>query len=372
MHLDYNLLNILVLFGAIQGFILCILIYPKLKINKKGALFFLLFLFSLAFHNLMYALLDMDVFRYYRPLHVFPFPYKWLIGPAFYFYVKYQFESPSSKSWFKRQWYLFLPAGLYLIVRLYWFGVAAWENSYRITGAVVDSGYFRIQEFFVLFFNLFLLWECKRFLTKRELHSSYKSNDKRAVRVWLNRITYFSLFITIASLLLFSIDLIIHGGKETFAFIYPQLLLNALFIYWVGFMGFTQSQHFFNKIETRPLTKKENPLLAHKLQTALNGEVYCDPNITLNSLSVQLQVSPKELSRYINATYDTNFSEFLNHFRVEKVKALLTQEEHKKYTLLSLAETAGFKSKSTFYAAFKKATGLTPSAFQKEHRPTQN
>jgi len=44
---------------------------------------------------------------------------------------------------------------------------------------------------------------------------------------------------------------------------------------------------------------------------------------------------------------------------------LLANDNTKQYTILSIAYEAGFNSKSTFYSAFKKHVGMTPSGFRK-------
>jgi AraC-like DNA-binding protein len=54
----------------------------------------------------------------------------------------------------------------------------------------------------------------------------------------------------------------------------------------------------------------------------------------------------------------------MNGFRVEEVKRRLASSSHDSANLLDLAFEAGFSSKSTFNAAFKKLTGLTPSAYK--------
>lgn len=330
---------------------------------------FLLFLFSLAFLNMMYAFLDLNLFQYYRPLHVFPFPYKWLIGPAFYFYIKNQFVDSNEKPFHKREWLLFIPAILYGCARLYWFIISVSENSYRITKVIVDSNYFRIQEFGYLLYTIILGVLAFTFLIKKKVAISNQSKTSKTIG-WLMGFIILFTVMHIIGLLLFSIDLIIHNGQETFQFLYPNLIINVAFIYWIGIIGFTKPKHLFNvfKIENRAKTAILKREITEKLNTAIHkNEVYKNPNLTLEQLALTIEISPRELSKYINEIHQMNFSEFLNFHRIEKVKALLTSPDSKKYKILTLAEDAGFSSKSSFNAIFKKMAGVTPSSYKKQH-----
>ena len=366
MSLDYNLFNIIILFGAIQGFILCIFLNQKRNTNPQSVNFFLLFLFSLAFFNLIYALLDMDLFKYYRPLHMFPFPYKWLIGPGFYFYIKYQFPAPADKPvYHRREWYLLAPAVVYLFLRTYWFSIAVKENSYRITQVVVESNFFRIHEYFFLFFTLYMGIASLRFLNKNR--EKVISKSAPALN-WLSQFSRVFIGITFIDILLYTFDLVMHSGIETFGFYYATLIINAAFIYWIGFRGFTRSHLFFNKFkyagDGSGVTASD---ISVKLEQCIREKkVYLNPNFSLSDLSRELAITPKELSKHINDTLGMNFSEYINMHRVEEVKQLMTSEDASKYTLVSLSEKAGFSSKSSFNAAFKKITGMTPTAYKKK------
>ena len=369
MELNYNLLNILILFGAIQGYILCVYIYQKKQINKGSVLMFVLFLFSLAFLNMMYAYLDLNIFKYYRPLHMFPFPYKWLIGPAFYFYIKNQFVVRNEKPFHQKEWFLFIPAIIYGCVRLYWFSISVSENSYRITQVIVESNYFRIQEVVFLLYNIILGLLSLRFLSSKKRAAKNQFKIKKAIG-WLKGFIILFTCIHFIALTLYIIDLIIHNGQETFIFLYPNLIINVAFIYWIGFIGFTKPKYLFNVIKidngnTQDDIKKE---LAEKVNHAINNDkVYKNPNLTLAELALRIETSPKDLSKYINEVHQMNFSEYLNFHRIEKVKELLKSSDAKKYTLVTLAEDAGFSSKSSFNATFKKMVGMTPSAYKKKH-----
>ena len=60
-----------------------------------------------------------------------------------------------------------------------------------------------------------------------------------------------------------------------------------------------------------------------------------------------------------------NFFDFVNRYRVEEVKQCLSNPAKDKDNIVTLALDAGFNSKSAFYAAFKKLTGMTPNQFKK-------
>ncbi len=363
MILDYNILNILILFGAIQGFILCFFIYKRDKQHKTATSFFILFLFSLAFYNFIYAFIDMDLFRYYRPLHMFPFPYKWLIGIGFYFYIKNQLKSEQQISIHKKEWYLFLPAIIYGLIRLYWFGIAIKENSFRITQVIMDSNFFRIHEFVYLFFTIIICLKALQFINRQ---SKTLSKQQQKNIKWLKTFSYVYLTVLIFNLSIYSVDLIIHKGTETFFYLYPTLIANVAFIYWIGYIGFTKPNLIITDIKSPLITSFKNDNLAKKLDYEIETlEVYTNQTLSISELSKKLNVNAKELSNYINDVHNMNFSEYLNYHRVLKTKELIKSPEAKKYTLVTLANKAGFNSKSSFNAAFKKVTGITPSQYRK-------
>lgn len=51
-------------------------------------------------------------------------------------------------------------------------------------------------------------------------------------------------------------------------------------------------------------------------------------------------------------------------FRVNDSKEMLLNPEYSNYSTEGIAKSVGFNSKSSFYTAFKKNTGLTPAEFK--------
>jgi len=68
----------------------------------------------------------------------------------------------------------------------------------------------------------------------------------------------------------------------------------------------------------------------------------------------------------MNAHAGSNFPDYINKYRVKEAKKLLGDNNFSAYTIVAIGLECGFNSKSTFYYAFKKFTGLTPTAYRKE------
>jgi AraC-like DNA-binding protein len=81
-----------------------------------------------------------------------------------------------------------------------------------------------------------------------------------------------------------------------------------------------------------------------------------------------LNFSVHEISQVLNSQMQLNFSDFVNSYRIEEVKERVATGEYRKYTVSAIAEQCGFNSKTTFYRAFKKSMGVSPSEYFKDHQ----
>jgi AraC-like DNA-binding protein len=95
-----------------------------------------------------------------------------------------------------------------------------------------------------------------------------------------------------------------------------------------------------------------------------NKKPYLDPDISLESLSGQTRIPRHHLSRIINQYKKCNFYDFLNGYRIEEFKNIM--RINRNITILEAALESGYNSKTAFYSAFRKATGITPLEFSKK------
>lgn len=120
------------------------------------------------------------------------------------------------------------------------------------------------------------------------------------------------------------------------------------------------------KYETSNLQESQKQKILEQVQQYMTAQKpYQEGNFTIADLSEQVHIPTHYLSQVINEKMDCNFLDFINRYRIEEAKNLLGNEKYAHYTILAVAFEAGFNSKSAFYAAFKKYTGMTPGRYRK-------
>lgn len=94
-----------------------------------------------------------------------------------------------------------------------------------------------------------------------------------------------------------------------------------------------------------------------------NTEDYYNPFLSLEYVSNSTGIGIHEISRYINEVKGMSFNDFINQKRIEEVLNRLHDPDYKKLSIEGIGRSVGFRSKSTFYRAFKKYTKQTPGDY---------
>ena len=239
--------NIIVLFGAVQGFTLCLYLATQKHENRVAFRYYILFLFCLSFFNLRYALLYWGVENIGPvPLASFPLPYKYLIGLGFYFYIK-SLIVDRQRAFSKWEYLLFLPAFLYGCLRLYWYILLHTGIDKDIFWRVYQSGFFSYSDGTYLSLNLVLMCFALRFLKRKRAFIKGSVNIRKNWD-WLSKFTYAFIVINVLNLL-HQIIANVAGLQHSGQFYYLILFLNSIYIYWIGFIGFTKSNLLFRKFQ---------------------------------------------------------------------------------------------------------------------------
>lgn len=94
-------------------------------------------------------------------------------------------------------------------------------------------------------------------------------------------------------------------------------------------------------------------------------KVFLDSELSLKKLSAMIDTNQTYLSNVVNRYFECNLKGLLNRYRVEYAKELLRAGCS---ILENLPKKCGFASKSPFYTAFKKITGMTPIQYMTRFR----
>jgi len=149
---------------------------------------------------------------------------------------------------------------------------------------------------------------------------------------------------------------------------YPVYVPLAVLIYWLGIKGYIVSQMASGPAKSRG----SQPALPHafveksiaSLRMAMEkDELYLNPALTVAILAGHTGIVPKNISAVLNQHLQKSFNEFVNEYRVHAIKERLLKGETQHLTIAGVAYEGGFNSLPTFQRAFKAVLGQTPTEF---------
>jgi len=378
MVLELSILNIIILFGAIQGFLLAFILATTKRLRKKSNYFLALLLCSLALLNFV-SIIEMtpsgerSIYSYYHPFFIVN-----LIAPALYFFIRY-LTNPTYK-WRSVDYLFFVPVIIELLLRFFKF-------SFYLRGELLsDSAKFTTNlwtntlELFGGLFSLYVILTSIKSLKQYEqnLRANYADVETRSL-TWLRNILIAGLLLTLIWIFVTISDYGIIPFNMTLAQL--SLLGLSLLIYWVGYsmiirqelletpiFAISNNHRPSNTVDSTELSSKTDEYYQKIKEMMFSDKLYQNENLNMTVLSDKTGLSNSYLSQIINQKEGKNFFDFVNAYRLQEVLEKMDDPKFEHYTILGLAQDAGFKSKSTFYNFFKKETGQTPSSYRKNNR----
>jgi AraC-like DNA-binding protein len=124
---------------------------------------------------------------------------------------------------------------------------------------------------------------------------------------------------------------------------------------------------------TTALSQADLALFAQLQQLLFNEKLYLQANLRLTDVAQLLQVPEYRVSRLIRSQFHaSNFNHFINTFRIEHAKSLLTDPAKQHWPVLVVGLESGFASVGPFTRAFKTQTGDTPNEYRLKQREPVN
>ena len=373
-----DIFNFIMIAGIVLGVVFMIFSLRSKNGSDKTVIFLNLVVLFLTLNNLQLCLFDngyLDVNFFVRKMLI---PWYMLILPSFYTFLTYYLKVENRIFSFVRfSVVLFI---IEILVRIAMIPFFFHDNeNYTV------AKYSQIEEIFNAVYTIFL------FVKSGVLVFSYANRFNFVSSFdnlrWLKHFIFLGCLVMLlwVCAILINLDNVVY--PEIYVY-YPMRLSCSIVLYWIAYSGF-----FNYKIMTERIALREkitvldsSPAVVCESETHTfeskkmmqekfieienfmkNNDDYLKADFSLQKLSFITGIPVNKLSNIINSCALYNFSDYVNRYRVEKAKTYLLDEEFFHYDVSSVGLECGFKSKSTFYAIFKKFTGQTPFQFKCEN-----
>ena len=92
---------------------------------------------------------------------------------------------------------------------------------------------------------------------------------------------------------------------------------------------------------------------------------YLDSDLKIGDIARDLNLQAHHISQAVNELGLMSFSDFVNHYRVEEARQILSDPGQADLKIIQVAYQSGFNNKTSFNNSFKKITGTSATVFRK-------
>jgi AraC-like DNA-binding protein len=94
-------------------------------------------------------------------------------------------------------------------------------------------------------------------------------------------------------------------------------------------------------------------------------KLFLNPRLNIQRMADHIKTPYREVSALINTHFHANFNEFINLYRINEAKRLLSDSHLLNVPINEIYAQAGFNSKSAFHRFFSRLVGVSPTEFRK-------
>ena len=275
-----------------------------------------------------------------------------LIGPFLYFFIKSEIEQVKKmpKSW--------------IAILAFWFVVIVgvgyiypYESHRQLWWDYIVCLIYTQWGIHIAFSGFLLINIVKKIFGKENL----KPFEKWLLTIWVGNLVLLSCYI-------WSIFGITKGSYISGGISFSLILYAVIFVLLYRKKTDDLSSFSTQKYNDKKLNDNDANLMMGKLEKVMQEkEIFKNPNLKLNDLAKEINVSGHQLSQLLNDNLEKNFTLFINEYRINEACKILSLK--KNLTIEAIGDEVGFNSKSTFFATFKKIMGMTPNLFLQNISP---
>ncbi|AJH15930.1 helix-turn-helix transcriptional regulator [Myroides profundi] len=214
-----------------------------------------------------------------------------------------------------------------------------------------------------------------------------KLNMSSHVRLLVLRVIWIMVFVGIVSIGLVLYNAIPNNDGNVL-YLGVLCLAMTIFFYYVErlksdevFISYGEGERTTEVVDVE-LSKYEKSKFANEFvgeykekieKVILKEQLFLKTNCSLDLVEKLTRIQKHHLSQFFSTEYGKNFNTYINELRVEYAKETLKAREYN-VSVSELGEECGFNSRTSFFRAFKKYVGVSPSEYieNQQVRTTNN
>lgn len=360
--------------GAVVSLFLFLVYNFFLKTEAGGKKYISLIMF-ISFFLFMYDYLSAtEKINNVSFLFVFYYPLIFLLFPLLYKYLLYVASDYNDRSIIKI--FNFMPAVVFIISIAVYLSVdndktilVSFSNFYGIRNIDPSVSLFNIAVLVLYYiqFCIFVFVFIQMYLLHKNNRIKLLKMNKLVIPQWI--------FVLIFSIVVYEVIytmLMIFEFFENQGYLLGQIA-NLVLLFVVGVVSIKHDELLLeirlnSSLPIRKLKKlkdkeeipeeKKTEIIAVLRELMETHKIYRNPNIKIEHIAKRIAVPVNKLSQIINLSFNMNFSQFVNKYRIEEAIELLKEPNAK---IEKVFQDVGYYTRSTFNRAFKIHTGVTPT-----------
>jgi AraC-like DNA-binding protein len=338
---------------------------------------------------------DLGLYLYAPHILYAATPAFFLLGPALFAYTK-RITVGTNPFEDRRAWLHLAPFTLFIVAAIPFYRLSAIEKLSVFQGTEMANTWLAVMLVLMTPHMLIYTLMCWRPIRRYESHAQDNFSDLEHGNLrWLKRLCIGMLILLLLDVFLPGLLQLMgwnNGGIDRAALMRMCLLLYTVFLAYsaLGQPAFmykatlqTEEVQLRHAEELGLLTTEENEQVEKYARSGLRDDsaqyyveklsalmrdqkTYLDCNLTLRTLANLLKLRPHLLSQILNEQLGKSFYDYINEHRVTYAKELLTANAGAAMSVLDVAFASGYNNKVSFYNAFKRYVGITPTRYREE------
>ncbi len=368
-----NVLSVLFLINVIHGFFLATILLINSAKQRKSVVFLVLLIIIISLYQIKAIIVLEGYYSSFPFLIQFFLPFHFLLGPLFYFYIRY---TANKDDGFKMKDLLhFIPALVCLLILLPFYLKSGVEKLAIYSAPEPDN--FNVAStkmFYYIPILISILLYC--WISWKFIRSKHKNLDGRANKNYLEKLLwlqkYTNVFLIFICCFIVAMLIFVFTDFYQFYVMLATVFASSMLIHYIAYWAIKESRVVQSHMST---THNELGILTQDRITDLKKEIinileheqlFLDSNLSARDFCSRLKINSQYLSQIVNTEFQCNLSYLINSYRIEYAQNIIASGAYNHLNFLGIANMSGFNSANAFTRVFKQHTKITPSQYKKQ------